>query len=197
VKRKEIKASKKRKREGKTDISRPHHAADLLHRIQVGAQAAVHREDLLVNDGRYGQAIEAVRKRLPQLDVVAPLAFVIKAVDAVDRRTLVVAAQHKEVFGVLDLVCQQQADRLERLFPPVDVIAQKEVVRLGREAAVLKQAQQVVVLTVYITTNLITPKKKGEKTFPEKRKDSQSIRRRALFLSLQKGFSAHSPRPRC
>jgi len=43
---------------------------------------------------------------------------------------------------------EQEADRLERLLPAVDVVPQEEVVGLGREAAVLEQAQEVRVLAV-------------------------------------------------
>jgi hypothetical protein len=66
----------------------------------------------------------------------------------------VVPAQDKEVFRVLDLVCQQQADGLQRLLATVDVVSKEEVVGLWWEAAILKQAQQIVVLPVNIATNL-------------------------------------------
>ena len=59
-----------------------------------------------------------------------------------------VASQEEEVLGVLDLVREEKADGLERLLAAVDVVAQEQVVRLWWEAAVLEQAQQVVVLTV-------------------------------------------------
>lgn len=96
-----------------TYISRPHDTADLLHRVQIRAQATVHGEDLLIDDGGNGQAVKAVGEGLPQLDVVATLAFVVEAVDAVDRRALVVTPQDEEVFRILDLVGQEQADGLE------------------------------------------------------------------------------------
>ena len=137
-----------------TYISRAHDAADLLHRVQIGAQAAVHGEDLLVNDSRNGQAVEAVGECLPQLDVVATLALVVEAVDAVDRRALVVAAQDEEILGELDLVGKEQADGLERLLAAIYVVAEEEVVGLGREAAILEEAEQVVVLPVDIAANL-------------------------------------------
>lgn len=94
-------------REGRwesTYISRSHHTPDLLHAIQIRAQPPMHRKDLLINNRRNRQAIEAIRKRLPQLDVVSSLALVVEAVYAVDGRALVVAAQHEEVLRVLDLV---------------------------------------------------------------------------------------------
>lgn len=98
----------------------------------------MHGEDLLVDDGGNGQAIEAVGKRLPELDVVPPLALIVEAVYTVDGGTLVVAAEDKEVFWVFDLVGQEKADGLERLLSSVDVVAQKEIVGLWRESSVLK-----------------------------------------------------------
>ena len=46
---------------------------NLFHGLEVWAEPAMAAEDLLVNDGRHGQTVEAVRERLPQLDVVSPL----------------------------------------------------------------------------------------------------------------------------
>lgn len=96
-----------------TYISWSHDAPDLLHRVQIGAESTVHGEDLLVDNGGNWEAVEAIGKRLPQLDVVSSLALIVESVDAVDRRALVVAAQDEEVLGVLDLVGEKQADGLE------------------------------------------------------------------------------------
>ena len=59
-----------------------------------------------------------------------------------------IASKKEEVFRIFDLVGQQEADGLEALLSSVDVVAQEQVVRLGGEAAVLEQAEQVRVLTV-------------------------------------------------
>ena len=48
-----------------TYISRAHHTSDLLHGVEIWAQTAVHREDLLVDDGGNRQAVEAVGESLP------------------------------------------------------------------------------------------------------------------------------------
>ena len=64
----------------------------------------MHAEDLFVDDRGKRQHVESVLEFLPHLNVVSALALVVEAVDAVDRRALVVAAQKKEVFRVLDLV---------------------------------------------------------------------------------------------
>lgn len=46
------------------------------------------------------------------------------------------------------LVCQQETDGLQALLAPVYVVAEKEIVGLWRKPAILKQAEQVRVLTV-------------------------------------------------
>jgi len=139
---------------GGTYISRAHDAANLLHRVQVGTQTTVHGEDLLVNDGSNRKAVEAVRKGLPQLNVVPTLALVVETIDAVNRGALVVTSQDEEVLGILDLVGQEQADGLKRLLATVDIIAKEEVVGLGREASVLEESEKIVVLAVNVAADL-------------------------------------------
>jgi hypothetical protein len=51
--------------------------------------------------------------------------FIIEAIDAVDRSTLVVAAQNEEVLWVFDFVSEEQADGLQRLLPPIDIVSAK------------------------------------------------------------------------
>lgn len=99
----------------------------------------MHGEDLLVDNGGNGQAVEAIGKSLPELDVVATLALIVKSVDTVDRGAFVVTAENEEVFGIFDLVRKQQADGLEGLLATVDVVTKEEVVRLGRETTVLEK----------------------------------------------------------
>jgi hypothetical protein len=138
----------------------------------------VHGEDLLVDDGGDGEAVEAVGESLPQLDVVSPLAcfvafvsqscaqrnggwdrregkgertLIVESVNPVDRRALVVTTEDEEVLRVLDLVREEEADRLERLLASVDVVTEEEVVGFGRETTVLEEAEEVVVLAVDVT----------------------------------------------
>jgi len=60
----------------------------------------------------------------------------------------VVAAKDEKVFGVLDLVCEEKTNCLERLFASIDIVAEKEVVCFWGKAAILKQTEEVVVLPV-------------------------------------------------
>ena len=48
---------------------------DLFHGLEVRTEPAVATEDLLVDDRRHRQTVEAVRERLPQLDVVPSFAW--------------------------------------------------------------------------------------------------------------------------
>ena len=50
-----------------------------------------------------------------------------------------VAAQHEEIFWVFDLVGEHEADGLDGLFSPVDVVPQEEVVGLSGEASILEE----------------------------------------------------------
>lgn len=115
----------------------------------------MHGEDLLIDDSRNGEAVEAIREGLPQLNVVPPLALIVETIDTVDGRTLVVTTENEEVLGVFDLVSQKEADGLKRLLATVDVVTQEQVVGLGREATVFEKTQKIVVLAVDITADLI------------------------------------------
>jgi hypothetical protein len=56
------------------NVGGPHDSPDLLHALEVWAQATMHGEDLFVDDSGDGQTVEAVCKGLPELNVVSPLA---------------------------------------------------------------------------------------------------------------------------
>ena len=65
-----------------------------------------------------------------------------------------VPSEQEEVFGVLDLVAQEEEDRLEGLLPAVDIVAEEEVVGRGGESAHLKEADEVRVLAVDVADDL-------------------------------------------
>ncbi len=139
---------------GVGDVAGTHDLLDLVHDGEFGREAAVAAEDLLVDDAGDGQAVEGVGEGLPELDVVAALALVEEAVDAVDGGALVVSAENEEVLGELDLEGEDEADALEALLAAVDVVAEEEVVGGRREAAVLEEAEQIVVLAVDVAADL-------------------------------------------
>lgn len=98
----------------------------------------MHSEDLLINNRGDRQTIETVRECLPQLDIVASLAFIIEAVYTVDRGAFVITTENKEVLGVLDLICKEQANCFQRLLSTINIIAKEEVVRFRRESSIFE-----------------------------------------------------------
>ena len=66
-----------------------------------------------------------------------------------------VATQDEEVFGILDFICKQKADRLEGLLASVYIVAKEEVVGLRRKATILEQTEKIIVLAMDITANLL------------------------------------------
>ena len=75
-----------------TYICWAHDATNLLHRVQIRTQTTVHSENLLINDGRNRQAIEAIGEGFPELDIVPPLTLVIKSVYPIDRCALMITS---------------------------------------------------------------------------------------------------------
>ena len=73
----------------------------------------MHADNLVVNDGTARQTVKGIAKLLPHLDRESATAFVIKAINAINSGALVVSAQEKKVFRVLDLVGKQEADNFE------------------------------------------------------------------------------------
>ena len=113
----------------------------------------MHAEDLLINQGGYGQAVEHITEDAPESDRVAALALIIETVDSIDLGTLVIASKQEEILRILDFVAKEKANSFDGLLSTVNVVSEEEVVGLGREATVLKDPKQIVVLSVHITYN--------------------------------------------
>lgn len=77
-------------------------------------------------------------------------------INPIDAGALVVASQQEKVLRILYFVGKQQTDRLQWLFASVHVVAQEQVIRVRREVSVLKQAQQVIILSMDITCKRLT-----------------------------------------
>ena len=118
---------------------------------EFGRETSVHAQNLVVNQGCNGHAVEDILELFPSLDWKAAFAFVVEAINAVDLTTFVISAQQEKVFLVLDFVREQQNDRLQRLTTSVYVVTKEKVVGFGREPAIFKQSQQIGELTVCVT----------------------------------------------
>ena len=65
-----------------------------------------------------------------------------------------VSPEDVDLLGVLDLESEEQADGLDALPSPVDVVSQEEVVGFRGEAAVFEQSEHVVVLSMDVSADL-------------------------------------------
>jgi hypothetical protein len=104
-----------------------------------------------------------------------------------------VTAQDKEVLRVLDLEGKQQADRLQRLFATVYIVAQEQVIGLRRESTVLEQTQEVVILSVDIAYRKRVKKVKG---YQDHHRDSHPFGERegftvCAFFKLMQVYTYH------
>ncbi len=114
----------------------------------------MHANDLIINDSCAGEAVEGVTELLPYLDREPPPTLIIETIDPVDSSALMVASQDKEVFRILDLVGKEEADNFQALLAPIHIISKEEVVGLRGEATVLKQPEDISVLSVDISAYL-------------------------------------------
>ena len=111
-------------------------------------------KDLFVYDGGDGKTVENVTKGLPELDIVPATTLVVKPINTIDACTFMVSAEDEKVFWVADLEGEQETNGLDGLPAAVDIVTEKEIVCIGGEATILKEPQQVVILSVDVTTNL-------------------------------------------
>ena len=111
----------------------------------------MHAQNLVVNEGSNGHAVEHVLELLPDADAVSALALVVEAIHAIDLPALVVSSQQEEVLTVLHFVSEEQDDGLEGLSTTVNVVTEEEVVGLWWETSILKESQQVWELSVSVT----------------------------------------------
>mmetsp|Transcript_9426 Transcript_9426/g.28457 ORF Transcript_9426/g.28457 Transcript_9426/m.28457 type:complete len:231 (+) Transcript_9426:1609-2301(+) len=132
----------------------PSYSLDLVHRRMIWRKAAVGAKDLFIDDRSDGKTVEHVAKRLPEPHVVPSPALVIEPVDSVDRCTLVIATQNKEVFWVAHFERQEQADGLYALLSSIYVVPHEQVVCRRRKAAILEEPQQIVVLAMDVPAYL-------------------------------------------
>ena len=112
------------------DLSGPRNLLKLRNSDELGAQAAVHAEDFVVDQSGDRHAVEYILELLPHADRVATLALVVKAVNSINRGTLVVAPEDEEVFGVFNFVCEKETYHFNGLFSSVNIITKEEVIGL-------------------------------------------------------------------
>lgn len=59
-------------------------------------------------------------------------------INSINTGALVIAAQQKEILRILDLVGQQQTDRLQRLLAAIHIITKEQIIGSRRKAAIFE-----------------------------------------------------------
>lgn len=127
---------------------------DLVQGLDAGAQAAVHAEDLSVNDGGEGEVVEDLCAVSPHRDAsVLPETLVIEPVHLGDLPGLVVAADQVDSIWVAHLERQQQQEGLHTVEASVHKVAHEQVVCVRHIASDFKQLLEIIELTMNVTTN--------------------------------------------
>ena len=98
---------------------------ELCHSDELWRQAAVHTQDLIIDESGNGHAIKDVLELFPDANGVATLAFIIETIDTVDLAALVVASQEEEVLLKLDFICEEQDDGLKGVLSSVDIVTEE------------------------------------------------------------------------
>jgi hypothetical protein len=97
---------------------------DLVDGVNRGRQAAVHAEDLIVDDDGQGEEVEHVGEVVPHVGVaVLARALGVEAVRLCDATRLVVAADEMDAVRVAQLQAYEERDGLNRKEAAVDIVA--------------------------------------------------------------------------
>ena len=120
------------------NISRSHNSLNLLKGAQFWAEATMHAENFLINNGSNGEAIKAVSESLPEFDIIATLALIVETIDSVDWRAFMISSKEEEIFGILNFVGKKKAHSFEWLFASINIVTQEEIVGIRGESSVLK-----------------------------------------------------------
>ena len=62
-----------------------------------------------------------------------------------------IAPEHEEVLRVFNLVSKHEADGLDGLFSPIDIIAEEQIVGLSWKSGIFEQFDEIGILSVYVS----------------------------------------------
>uniref|UniRef100_A0A182J1E9 Uncharacterized protein n=1 Tax=Anopheles atroparvus TaxID=41427 RepID=A0A182J1E9_ANOAO len=116
---------------------------DVVQLLDLGRQAAVNTEELLIHERRQRQAVERVHARVVHALRVLNLTLLLKRKVFCQVTTLVVAAQQKQGRRVAELERPQVEDALYAEVAAIDVVAEEEIFGRRRRAADLEQLHQI------------------------------------------------------
>jgi len=127
---------------------------NLIEQIDGRREAAMHAEDLRLDERGQRHVVEEIGEYFPNVGVaILAQALVVEAVDLRDLPRLVVAAQQVDALAVAHLERDEQRDSLHRVVATIHIIAHEEVVRVGARAADAENLHKIVELGVDVAAD--------------------------------------------
>mmetsp|Transcript_48829 Transcript_48829/g.156165 ORF Transcript_48829/g.156165 Transcript_48829/m.156165 type:complete len:274 (-) Transcript_48829:2-823(-) len=131
-------------------VNLPH----LVQVVDVGRETTVLCEYLALHERRQGEVVKEVRETLPStLTIVLSRALVVETVDLCDLPALMVPSEDRDPLRKSDLETKEQGDAFHREVTAVDVVPQKEVIRVRRETTDAEELHEVMELPVDVSRN--------------------------------------------
>lgn len=128
--------------------------SNLVDVVDTWGETTVEAKHLLVNKGSQWQVVEELGEDLPHVSItILSQAFVIKSIHLRDSACLVVSSEDMDTGWVADLVCDQKGHGLDRVVTTIDVVTHEEVVIIWNIASNFEKLDQVMELTVNISTD--------------------------------------------
>ena len=85
------------------------------------------------------------------MNIVSPLALIIKAIYATNGSTFMVTPEKEEALWVLDLVCQEQAYGFYALLATINVVPKEQIICLWGVSSTLEKPKKISILTMNIS----------------------------------------------
>lgn len=110
--------------------------------------------NLLLDQSSEWEVVEEIGEVLPNVGIaILSQTLIIEAVDLGDLSRLVVATQDGDSILVSDLECHQERDGLDTVVASIDIVSHEQIVRVWRLATDSEQFNQIVKLSVNVTTH--------------------------------------------
>ena len=106
--------------------------SDLVECVQVGREATVKAENLVLDHRSKRQQIEQIGIVLPDVGIaVFTEALIIETVDLCNLARLVISTEDSDAVLEANLERHEQSHRLDRIVAAVHIVAHEEIVRVG------------------------------------------------------------------
>lgn len=131
----------------------PVELANIIERVNLGRESAMHAQELLIHEGGERQTVERLHASVIDALGVFDLALLLECEVLGEVAALVIAAQQEERRRVEQLHGPQVEHALDAKVASVDVVAQEEVARVRRRSAHFEQLHEIVELAVHVAAH--------------------------------------------